>query len=178
MIDFRYVIPVRLYEQYNNSVRETTTPAGTTFKYINYLDAHYYETQQSKNTMHLNNYSTISSDEYIYEPYNFKETLSKNIPALKSNESHELYLSNDNVIPYLYFTDGDDKQIEKFLNPYKMSNVYDDNCIFKISEINDFPYISVSWCKYSTGTNEHIQLDFNSFYNKSNNDMLSINTYN
>lgn len=180
MIDFRYIVLPRTYETYKKDIIKTTkTPQGTEYKYLNYFDVHYYETLESKYTQHLNNYESISSDNYIYDPLEFRNILKNNIPNIKTYESNKFYNNVDNSIPYLLYLNKDEDDITSFnhfIQPYNQTTITKtDNCIFNLFESNvSATNISVSWCKYGEKDGE-IQLDFNTEYYKAN---ISVNDYN
>jgi hypothetical protein len=102
MIDFKFVVPIRPFEQYNNNIEHVETPYGTKFYCLNYLCAHYYETQNSKYTSNLLNYSNISSNNVVNDPYVFKNILNGKYPDIKIDEEAYNYTIDDSIVPYLF----------------------------------------------------------------------------
>lgn len=188
MIDFRFTMPVRRLENFNLSTY--TTAQETSFKAMNFLCAHYYETLKSTTTSCLSDYSTLSTDVNIYDPYAFKEMIGGKFPMMKADEEYLKYTqsfsaTDDKFVdyPYLYFSTSENRTKatdipDHFVYPYKQVSVDEENCcIFTFSEADtsEFPPISASWCKQDNG---EIQIDFNSIYNKLDNDVLSNNIFN
>ena len=92
MIDFRRTLIARPYENYNltGNWKDFTTSQGTTFTALTYFKGHYYEPMNASSTSSLADYTSLSSNVNVYDPYEFKRLLHGNYPVLKADE---LFLS-------------------------------------------------------------------------------------
>ena len=202
MIDFRRTLIARPYENYNltGNWKDFTTSQGTTFTALTYFKGHYYEPMNASSTSSLADYTSLSSNVNVYDPYEFKRLLHGNYPVLKADELFLSAAANMNTdandgYPYICQT-----TISTFEQPWGQTNtrarrnttnaklkapVSYGNCVMQIfpdADISTFPMLSVSWGKDSTGK---IQLDFNPMFNALSGDgssahrtELSVNTFN
>lgn len=85
------MLPIRRYdssEEIESCIEMKTTLAGTKYKALSYLCAHYYEALADGTTSSLADYSSLSSDVNVYDSASFMTMLQGYMPMVKIDESY------------------------------------------------------------------------------------------